>query len=165
MFDVLGAFTQWWLTTRALAPPADEFFRRVGCGTALVLYRQPPFQVQLFLVDPNGEVSDHIHPNVDSVEVYVTGDVYFRQNGKQLLTEEIIRQHHPVGQTIRVPPTDWHGATIGPRGGAFLSIQHWLNGIPPTSVDLDWGGAALDRQHANDLQVAPADDAVIDDGA
>jgi hypothetical protein len=155
MFDALTAFTQWWLANRVLAPPADDFFRRAGCGTAIVLYRQPPFQVQLFLVDPHGEVTDHNHPNVDSFEVYLTGDIYFRQNGELLLTEEMIRQH-PVGSTIRVPPTDVHGATIGPRGGAFLSIQHWLNGVVPTSVDLDWGGAALDSQHACDLGAVDA---------
>ncbi len=165
MFDTLASFAQWWLAARALSPPADGFFTRTGCGTALVLYRQPPFQVQLFIVDPGGEVTDHVHPNVDSFEVYITGDVYFRLDGKELLTAEIIRQHHPVGQTIRVRPKDWHGATVGPRGGAFFSIQHWLNGVPPSSVDLDWGGPALDSGHAEKLRVVSDDDAEADDGA
>ncbi len=121
--------------------------------------------MQLFIVDPGGEVTDHVHPNVDSFEVYITGDVYFRLDGKELLTAEIIRQHHPVGQTIRVRPKDWHGATVGPRGGAFFSIQHWLNGVPPSSVDLDWGGPALDSGHAEKLRVVSDDDAEPDDGA
>lgn len=158
MFDVLAGFAQWWLASRALNPPPDGFLTRVGCNTGVVLYRQPPFQVQLFLNDPGGEIVDHIHPNVDSFEVYVTGDVFFRLNGKQLLTDEMCRQHHPVGQAIRILPTDWHGASIGANGGAFLSIQHWLNGVPPSSVELDWGGPVLDEGHARKLSESASEE-------
>src|SRR5580765_2203584 len=149
----LTQFADWWLNTRAFKPPAD-FFSKVGGNTGTVLFRHEQFQVQLFLNDPNSEIADHTHPNVDSYEVYVAGDVYFRQNGQALLTPEIIATVTPerlLGTKLRILPNDVHGASVGPSGGSFLSIQHWLHGVTPSSVHLDWDGPPLDDAHRDML--------------
>lgn len=152
--DELTAFANWWFANgRPLRPPHD-FFSKVGGNTGTVLFRQAPFQVQLFLNDPNSEIADHTHPNVDSYEVYVAGDVYFRQNGKELLTPDIIATVTPerlLGTRLRIHPNDVHGASVGPSGGSFISIQHWLNGVAPSSVHLDWDGPPLDEGHKKTL--------------
>jgi hypothetical protein len=132
-------------------------FGELGSGWVVVgtcLYRDGPWQVEMFTYPASasgGEIVDHRHPNVDSVEVHVVGDIYFRVNGRQIatrqqyeMTDERGRQL-AAGQSLRIKPRDWHGATIGPRGGTFLSLQHWLNGVEPSSVGLDWEGSPLIR--------------------
>lgn len=32
----------------------------------------------------------------------------------------------------------WHGGIFGKKGGCFLSMQKWLNGVPPSFVGHDW---------------------------
>ena len=120
---------------------------RAGGHSGVALFRRGTWQVQLFVCDPNSEIVDHIHPNVDSIEVYVGGDVYFRHSWKTILTPEIIATPDFHDLSIRVRPQDWHGASIGPRGGSFLSLQHWLHGVAPISVHLDWVGEPLDAEH------------------
>jgi hypothetical protein len=45
-----------------------------------------------------------------------------------------------AGARVRIRPGVLHGANVGPKGAAFLSLQHWLEGVAPTSVGLDWEG-------------------------
>lgn len=157
--DELTMFADWWLQNRPLRPPID-FYSRVGGNTGTVVFRHQQLQVQLFLNDPNSEIVDHTHPNVDSFEVYIAGDVYFRHNGNALLTPEIIAAMTPerlLGTKLRILPNDVHGATVGPSGGSFISIQHWLNGVLPSSVHLDWDGPPLDAGHQAALGVRCAE--------
>lgn len=143
-------FAAWWLKTRPMNPPADGVYMRVGANTGTILYRDGEFQVQMFICDPDSDITDHTHPNVDSVQVYVSGDMYFRRNGEQLITPEQAPLV-PSGFSHRVPPGEIHGAKIGPRGGVFITIQEWLNGETPRSVHLDWSGRALSQEHAAEI--------------
>lgn len=127
--DDLENFLQWWMENRNIQVDFEDLNRLVFDDqlSGVVLYRQPPYQVQLFLVPPNCEIDDHTHPNVDSYEVYVNGDVDFRVNG------EISSEH-----VIRIHPTTSHGGSFGERGGCFISVQKWLNDVTPSSVGADW---------------------------
>lgn len=150
-FDELEAFTSWFMQTQAPIPsmPMDGM-TRVGEFSGIVLYRQGQYQVQLWLCDPNSEIPDHSHPNVDSIQVYVGGEVYLRLNGQPIITAEDMRVANNVhikrGFSLRVRPSDNHSATIGPSGGAFMTFQKWLVGTP-TSVEMDWRGPALSAKH------------------
>lgn len=139
---MLEQFTTYWLDNRPLTM-TEDVYSKVGDNTGAVLFRKEQYQVQLFICDPNSEIFDHIHPNIDSYEVYLGGDINFRIHGNFLTTEESIASN----MRQRVKPNDWHGASIGKRGGSFISIQHWLNNIPPTSVHHDWNGVPLDENH------------------
>jgi hypothetical protein len=118
-------------------------------GMGLTVYRKPPFQVQLFLFRPNETILEHAHPHVDSYEVYLCGEMLLTLEGK---TAYDLKQVYRLpgggcsgnGQMIRIPPGAVHGGTIGPLGGAFLSIQHWLNGNPGP-IHEDWVG--VDGSH------------------
>ena len=127
----LEGFKNWWLDCRIIDPPLDNSLVFVADTHGIVLYRQNEYQVELFIVKPNSEIKPHVHPNVDSFEVYLSGDITFMCNG-------IIGEQHYLGTTTRVTPNSWHGGTIGARGGSFLSIQKWLNGVKPTFVGDDW---------------------------
>lgn len=98
------------------------------------MFRRDPFQVELFNVKPNSIIKPHKHPNVDSFEVYLSGDVDFMCDG-QWYSQNVF------GSSIRVQPSAFHGGRFGDSGGCFLSVQHWLNGFKPTFVGDNWSDA------------------------
>lgn len=131
LVDDLEEFKTWWESTRIFNTPKESPLDCVGIIYGVVLYRQGPYQVQLFILPPNSVIEPHTHPNVDSFEVFIGGDIDF------FLGDELFNQN-TIGDPIRVAPTAWHGGKFGPNGGCFLSIQKWLNGVAPTSVGHDW---------------------------
>lgn len=130
-YDDLAGFLDWWMNSRPINTPQENSVTQAGAIYGVVLYRQAPYQVQLFIMPPYSSIEDHIHPNVDSYEVYLGGDIDFRFDG-EMYTPEALGTH------IRVRPNCWHGGLFGPRGGSFLSVQKWLNGREPTTVGDDW---------------------------
>lgn len=129
---------------------------------SVVLHRAGQFQTELFVAPrewntttsqrnyhfsdggPMIKMQQHRHPNVDSYEVPLCGRIHFYKNGVPLATPEKVAEVSKRGQSgvygsfTRILPTDWHGAAFGYGGGAFLSVQHWLNDVKPSSVGLDW---------------------------
>jgi quercetin dioxygenase-like cupin family protein len=133
-YDQLDAFAFWWLQTRSINTPTKSALIHQKDTHGVVLYRQGQFQVELFNVKPNSVIIPHIHPNVDSYEVFVGGDIIFSCDGVEYAQTTL-------GDRIRVKPSSWHGGHFGPSGGVFLSIQHWLNGVEPGFVGDDWVAA------------------------
>lgn len=133
----------------------------IGNGPALVMHREPPFQVQLFVCTPNTVIPKHSHPHVESYEVNVSGDVEFLLEDQAAFPENLIGTEKKDGSGLPrfwgyrtyVGPNAKHKAIIGPRGGAFLSIQKWLRD-PPTSVDEDWEGSPMSADHMEALSHA-----------
>ena len=133
MYDDLQQFRDWWLKQRPINTPQINALSHVAETHGVVLYRQDNYQVELFNVKPNSEIPPHIHPNVDSYEVFIGGDIDFMCDGEY-------HSLHAVGASIRVLPSSWHGGKFGERGGCFLSIQKWLNNVEPKFVGDDWVG-------------------------
>jgi hypothetical protein len=145
--DSLSQFADWYLNSgdikRIYAPHNDPLLFIDGVS-GVVLYRRDNFQVELFICEPNVDIPVHTHPNVDSFELFLCG-MEFTHNGKHAIDheqslEEIDGMPRYAYTTIRVRPNDPHGALSSKNGGSFLSIQHWLNGKPPTHVSSDWDG-------------------------
>jgi hypothetical protein len=116
-----------------------------GGMTGIVLYRHEQFQVELFIVKPNLIIPEHTHPHIDSYECFLYG-MKFTHSGKTAITHEQAfkeQNGYPINayKTIRVKPNDLHGGTASKTGGAFISIQHWLNGVEPTHVNASWAGS------------------------
>ena len=130
-FDDLFAFASWWMATKALNPPVDNITEDENYS-GVVLYRDGQYQVELFTIKKEAVGISHVHPNVDSYECYVNGEIDFVISGQLYSTKE-----GDVGQLTRIHPWDWHTGD-SKVGGSFLSIQKWLNGVSPTSVTLDW---------------------------
>lgn len=130
--------------------------------SSIVLHRAGEYQTELFIAPrewnttrhqrnyhfsdggPMTKVEQHRHPNVDSFEVPLCGKIDFFKNGIPVATPDIVNGISPRGQSklygsfTRIYPGDWHGAAFGAGGGAFMSVQHWVNGVLPSSVGLDW---------------------------
>jgi quercetin dioxygenase-like cupin family protein len=132
--DPLKEFLRFWLASRPINTAIDYPTSQHGAGTGTVLYRKDEYQVQLFVLKPNSIIEPHIHPNVDSYEVYVNGDAKLMREGRYFEPKE-------YGAFIRVKPSTWHGGEFGPRGCSFLSVQRWLNGVSPTTIGDDWHDA------------------------
>lgn len=148
--DKLTQFKDWWMANRNLRVPFDspvvvDAAPHVDVSVwGAVLYRAGCWQVQLFILKPNCVVPEHRHPNVDSYEVFLSGDVEFTLDAQIAMPMGLSAvpgfdgHHEMLGTHIRVAPGMWHGATSGAKGGLFLSIQQWLNNVPPTNVGDDW---------------------------
>jgi hypothetical protein len=158
-FDPLAEFAKWFMSQPMLHVRPPMFgVHDFGDLLALTLYREGAFQVELFLIRPQGAGfslhGEHRHPNVDSFEVGLCGEIYFSLNGKQLMADSVVETVQSdggwalCGVPQRILPTDLHTARCGKDGGSFLSIQQWLNGVTPTSVGLDWEGPP----HAENLK-------------
>lgn len=133
------------------APPFKDGVVRVGNFTGITLFRQGPMQVQMWTCDPNSRIPEHAHPGVDVIQVYLWGQVHLTHNGKLVIKPEMMVESQAglssaYGAAIHVRPGDTHGAQIGPMGGAFLTIQHWLDG-KPRSVETAWEGEYLSIDH------------------
>lgn len=134
-------FALWWLRAKPFKQPPDNIVH-TGPFAGVTLFREGPFQVQMFIGKPGATAPAHRHPNIDSVEYGVGG------NGEQNFKSE--RNAHR-GALFFVEPNELHIAQAGSSGGAFISIQKWLNGVEPTSVEQDWIGDPLDEKHAAEI--------------
>lgn len=152
----LQEFFAWWVANAvAIMQAPIDGITYVGNGPALVVFREPPFQVQLFICLPLTDIPEHTHPNVESFEINVSGDVHFKVEGLDVFPARVMRDERYDGSGVsrtwgyatHVGAGVKHSASIGHRGGSFLSVQKWLQGAP-TSVDNDWDGQAMTRTHA-----------------
>ena len=117
----------------------------------LSILRQAPYQVQMWLVEPNKEIHDHSHPNVDTLLVYISGRVEIRIPNLTVVFDEVTTKHPKLcpGSALFVPRGGQHGLSVGSLGGAFLSVQKWDG--PIQSTDRDWQGQTLGPIHAERL--------------
>tara|TARA_A100000172_G_C2991097_1_gene92869 strand:+ start:62 stop:598 length:537 start_codon:yes stop_codon:yes gene_type:complete len=157
--DELTHFLEWYMKT-GISPfvPLKKSIHFVEGLTSLCIYRQGSFQVELVTVKPDTYIPPHTHPNVDSYEVALQGMEFYLE-GKTILPMWFANQldkdsglsaaHH---KKVRVLPSSEHSAKAGPQGGCFLSVQHWLNGVEPSAVGMDWkGGSCMGNSHDNQI--------------
>lgn len=140
----MRAFAAWWLRHKPFNIPHDALRflgdEKSGITYGVTVYRSGQFQVQMWIVGPGAGTPAHSHPNIDSVEYGLVGDAVFESDRRCLL-----------GGMLMVAPGETHTAHAGKSGGAFFSIQKWLNGVQPSSVELDWVGAPIDPSHQSEL--------------
>jgi hypothetical protein len=156
VFDELTSFLNWALTPGTIpmigAIPLQGATHRIEDVTSVTWFRQPPFQIQMFIVPAYYVIPEHTHPNVDSYEVYLGGQIRFSHSGRFLYPPEHVTADDQGlaslrGKIIRVKPGDKHGGTFGAEGGVFMSVQHWLNGVEPHCVASDYSGPTMGPDH------------------
>ena len=136
------------------AVPFAGAVSRVEDVTCILLYRRDQFQVQMFACPEGTIIPEHTHPNVDTIQVYVGGNVIFTHNGRYAYrADEVRAMDGPLrcankrGHILRVRPDEKHGAVIGAGGGIFMAVQHWQNGIAPHCVAADYEGITMGEDH------------------
>lgn len=143
----LESFVRWFLTQRFQHMCAQEFYD-YGSVLSLILYRDPPWQAELFILRPNnGFPRDHRHPDVDSYEYALSDSLPLIVNGKPWQESGGEVRAGTLGDLCRVGAEDWHRVGDIPHGGTFISLQEWKNGVRPTSVGKNWEGAPVSDLH------------------
>lgn len=140
----LADFVAWFFAAPVGLLRAAAYYN-FGPIRSTVIYREPPFQVEMFFFDGSqGFPRQHRHPDVDAIEMPFQGKMPFILNGVPV---------DPNGKSVLVRAQDWHGLTDS-TGGAFYSIQKWGKGIPMTSVGLRWEGTPVSEIHLKMLRAA-----------
>lgn len=161
--DRLSQFADWYLSKlpdMPVKPPALASVAVVEGVSGVVLWREDDLQVQMFVCEPNTVIPAHTHPDVDSYEVHLTGGIDFYINDKMVIPAKAANKvkkdgsSRCYGWTNRVHPDTSHSAKAGTQGGAFLSIQHWLNGVKPSSVGDNWHGHTMGNRHNQSIKAA-----------
>lgn len=107
-----------------------------GETMSTVIHREGQYQTELFMIPFKiQKVEFHSHPNVDTYEMYVSGDFTLSKDGvphpgaycSELGKRPILKVFH----------NNIHGGEVR-SGACFLSFQHWLNGVKPSSVAIDY---------------------------
>jgi hypothetical protein len=154
--DQLEKFCAWFLKEMPVigAVPFAGAVSKVEDVTSILLYRRGQFQVQMFALQPGTIIPEHTHPNVDTIQVYVGGNIHFSHSGKYVYPQDgVFAKDGPLkcankrGMTMRVRPNDLHGAVVGEGGGVFMAVQHWLNGVEPHCVGSDYEGVTMGERH------------------
>lgn len=152
--DELSSFAHWYLNSgdinRVYTPFKNPLLFIEGVS-GIVLYRNENYQVELFICQPNTIIPEHTHPDVDSYECFLYG-MKFTHSGETVIdSEQALEETEGMPayayQTIRVRPNDPHGGTASKNGGAFISIQRWLNNVEPTHVSSNWDGDTMGDNH------------------
>lgn len=140
----LHRFAAWFFEggMKAMPPQAGLLFQqRPGTSaTSVVLYRAPPYQVELIVFGPGTIIPRHRHDHVESLEVMFSGSLeLYVDDIPRVMIREPRREGGMSRDVLRFVPIPrdayHHGRTVG--GGCFLSVQRWL-GMAPTHVGLEW---------------------------
>ena len=134
----LKAFSEWYLGTVGTLPlkaPAVDAIRVTTFMSEVIIYRDPPFQVDFVTLFPGQFIPPHYHPNVDSYDVNLTG------NGEAIVSGRVwtkrIQAQPRVNLRIPVLAGAIHYGFTS-EGSAFISMQKWKEGVPLSFLSEDW---------------------------
>jgi hypothetical protein len=159
MWENVEKFAEWYEKAGyPIRPPQENAIFRTNNASALVLYREGQFQVELYIGDANSVTPEHSHPGVESIIVYLSGEGTTTVNCiKEKDPAPFFDKVNPDGTSIlfkvasRIYPQDTHGLTTGNKGFAFYSIEKWDDSIKPTSVTVEWEGETTGDLHNETL--------------
>tara|TARA_B100001559_G_scaffold146613_1_gene122911 strand:- start:1263 stop:1892 length:630 start_codon:yes stop_codon:yes gene_type:complete len=109
-----------------------------------VMYKEGQYQVECLNWPAHAIIPEHVHPDIDSYEVYIRGKISFSHDGYWIDNhpeqEKICKMRHDFF-TLKVYHDDIHGAFMGDDRSIFMSVQHWQNGVKPSTVGENYIGA------------------------
>lgn len=151
----VAEFAKWYADAGyPIRPPQRNAIFRTNNASALVLYREGQFQVELYIGDSNSVTHEHRHPGVESIIVYLSGEGNTTVNNEKVKDlSPYFNRTNPDGtsvlfkQSVPVHSKDTHGLTTYGKGFAFYSIEQWHDGVEPTSVTICWEGPTTGEIH------------------
>jgi len=120
-YDVESEGKDFWLEWKSISSIENPLTN----GKLEVLYRDSHFQIERVTHGPYEVIPIHRHPALDSYEfpLWGAGELWL---GSHRIALDDART--PWGK-IAIPRTRWHGGKGTERGGAFLSVQYWPDGV------------------------------------
>ena len=153
--DDLKEFKNWFLKNNTIQVPYDNPLMFIDGIAGITLYRKKPYQVQLFICEPNTIITEHSHPNIDSYEVFLYG-MEISHKGRIIIDKRMSmleKNNLPrfSFSALRIRPNELHSGKASDKGSSFISIQKWINDLNPTHVSKDWHGKSLGSKHEKQL--------------
>jgi len=151
----LEEFAAWYKANAyPVRPPFEDCVYVTENSYSYVLFRQGQFQAEVYLIKPNSSCPEHSHPRVENMILFWGGDATPSYDGVPV---KIGPFHAPAPNGTspafgamgpKITDAHTHALHTGPKGAAFLSLEKWPDDVKPTSVVVNWKGAAIGEQHA-----------------
>jgi len=146
-------FTDWWLQHKVIRPPFLESIFYTDIAASVILFREGPFQVELYISKPDSIAPYHSHTEVDSVLMYLTGNMVFGKNNVekdlskfQIANPAMPEVHCLFGEQEILKSGELHNLTTKKEGGCFFSFEKWHD-RKPNSVTVNWQGPKTGEIH------------------
>jgi len=155
-WNTLEEFAEWYKSNGfPIRPPFEDPVYTTDISYSYVLFREGQYQAELYLVRPNTSSPDHSHPGVENIIMVWGGNVHTRQNGKTFDYSEHYNEPATNGTnklfgmcSQKLTDDQTHALIAGDKGGAFLSLEKWPDGVTPNSVTINWAGDPVDPSHS-----------------
>jgi len=155
-------FMEWWVKEKIIRPPFLDGIFFTDIAASIVLFRNGPFQVEMYISKPDTESPYHSHPGVDSLLMYLTGNLVFGKDNQQIDLSEFQRPrdnepdvHFLLGKFDILEPNQLHNLKTMSEGGAFFSFEKWNDRIP-NSVTVNWEGEPSGSLHKQVIEKSTA---------
>lgn len=124
------------------------FPREYGTVKTGLVGRASPYQIELVSVLPGTVIPPHRHPDVDSIDILVSGDILIDVDGVTIAADYSSerRAEFLYGKGLRISSDAMHGGIAGNQGAFFLSCQRWKT-PPLSSIGLSWVGPRVTTLH------------------
>jgi hypothetical protein len=134
----VGEFADWWLGAKMplRIPTGPEVFLSDD-ATAMCLFRQGRFQVEMYLIHPQPLVPTHEHPGVEVIKVrngLPNGSIWL----SPILKKD---QDHGAGMQLEAEV----------KGFPLIAVQHWKTRNPTTIASM-WKGKTAGPKHEKVIQ-------------
>jgi hypothetical protein len=147
-------FKNWWFKNkRPIKIPFKNPIHDTDIACAIVLYREMNYQVEMYICKPNKESTPHTHPGIDSINMYLTGDLGFKKGDGTYADLSMYQKAKEDGTHALLgcineenDGSTPHTLKIGSSGGSFLIFQKW-NRENPSSVAVVYDGESLGEIH------------------
>jgi len=131
-WDSLDSFYTWYTESGLpYRPPTPAEVFLSDDATAVCLFREGQFQVELYLIHPEPLVQDHEHPGVEVIKVETFDG--------QLFPTGVLRNGQSHGVGIR--------DSANKTGYPLLAVQRWHPKLTPTTVASRWKGKTAGPMH------------------
>ena len=157
----LEEFARWYKENDyPIRPPFEDCVYVTDNSYSYVLFRQGQFQAEIYLVKPNSGSPEHSHPNVENIILVWGGDAYPSYDGVASPAVTPVARADGTSSVFgsmnrKMTDDHTHALQTGPKGAAFLSIEKWPANAKPTSVVVNWKGAAVGEYHATQINELP----------
>ena len=153
-------FTKWWIKNKPIRPPFIDGIFYTDIAASVVLFREGPFQVELYISKPDSVAPYHSHTKVDSILMYLTGNMVFGKNNIEPDFSEYQKPHDTIkdahflfGKFDYLKEGELHNLTTKEEGGCFFSFEKWHDRVP-NSVTVNWEGELTGNLHKSRIENA-----------
>lgn len=143
-WDTLEEFMEWYIKAgKPMLVPWDAGTIQTDDATAICLFRQGQYQVEIYLIHAGYDIPPHAHPDMQVIAMTLGGGIVCGPPQTKFNVSAEFGRH------AKIKDGQWHGgdATKTGTGFALLSFEKFLNGTIPKSAAIQWRGPTAGPIH------------------